>query len=83
MRFPGILCEGNGVYGTQEPFGCGHFLPNPPRERFYWDFPQTRKSQGAPWAPGWVAYCPFVSLWPIAGVGGMAAGLLFEGVGVA
>ena len=76
-RFPGIFCEGNGFYGTQEPFGCTNFPPNPPRERFYTDFPQTQKFQGAPWAPGWVAYCPFVGHWPIAGVGGMAASPLY------
>ena len=64
-RFPQIFCEGNGLYGTQEPFGCTNFPPNPPREGFYRDFPQTRKFQGGPWAPGWVAYCPFVGHWPI------------------
>ena len=36
------------------------FPPNPPRESFYRDFPQSRKSQGGPWAPGWVPYSPFV-----------------------
>ena len=65
MRFPGIFQEGNGLHGTQEPFGCTNFPPNPPREGFYRDFPRTRKFQGAPWAPGWVAYCPFVGHWPM------------------
>ena len=64
-RFPRCFCEGNGWYGTQEPFGCSNFPPNPPRERFCRDFPQTQKSRGAPWAPGWVAHCPFVGHWPI------------------
>ena len=53
-RFPWIFCEGKGLYGTQEPFGCTNFSLNPLRERFYKDFTQTRKSQGGPWAPGWV-----------------------------
>ena len=73
-RFDGIFQEGNGFYPTQEPFGCTNFPQDPPREGFYKDFPQTRKFQAAPRAPGWVAYCPFVGLWQIAGVGGMAAG---------
>ena len=75
-RFPRIFCEGNGLCGTQEPFGCGHFPPIPPMGGFSRDFPQIRKSSGPPWAPGWVAYWPFVGPWPIAGVGGMAAGPL-------
>ena len=48
-RFDRIFQEGNGFHGTQEPFGCTNFPPNPPRERFYRDFAQTRKSQGPPW----------------------------------
>ena len=67
-RFSQIFCEGNGLYGTQEPFGWANFPPNPSREGCYKDFPRTRKFQGAAWAPWWVAYCPFVGLWPIAGV---------------
>ena len=64
MRFPRIFCKGNGLYGTQEPFGCTNFPPIPPRGRFYKDFPQIQKSSGPPWAPGWVAYWPFVGHWP-------------------
>ena len=58
-RFPRIRCEGNGLYGTQEPFGCTNFPPNPPRGRFYNDFPQTQPKTGPPWALGGPAYCPF------------------------
>ena len=47
-RFPQIFCEGNGLYGTQEPSGCTNFPPIPPRGRFYKDFPQTRRSPGPP-----------------------------------
>ena len=77
MSFPVIFCEGNGFYPTQEPFGCTNFPPNPPSEWFYRDFPRTQKFQGGPWAPGWVAYSPFVGPCAIAGVGGMAAGVLY------
>ena len=58
-RFPRIFCEGNGLCGTQEPFGCTKFPPIPPRGGFYKDFTQIRKYRGPPWAPWWVAYCPF------------------------
>ena len=59
-RIPRIFCEGNGLYGTQEPFGWTNFPPNPPRKLFYRDFPQIRKTLGPPWAPWWAAHCPFV-----------------------
>ena len=65
MRFPGICCEGNGLCGTQEPFGCTNFPPIPPRGGFYKDFPQIRKSSGPPWAPGWVARWPLKAWWTI------------------
>ena len=29
MGFGGNLCEGNGLYGTQEAFGQARFPPNP------------------------------------------------------
>ena len=35
MRFYRDLCEGNGLYGTQEAFGQGRFPPNPPRNLFF------------------------------------------------
>ena len=64
-RFPRIFCEGNGLCGTQEPFGCTNFPSIPPRGRLYKNFPQVRKSLWPPWAPGWVAYWSFVGHWPI------------------
>ena len=48
MRFHGDLCEGNGLYGTQEAFGQAHFLPNPTRKTFYKDFPISAKIIGHP-----------------------------------
>ena len=64
-RFDRIFQEGNGFHGTQEPFGCANFPPNPSREGFYTDFAQIRKSQGPPWPSMVPAYCPFVGQWPI------------------
>ena len=60
-RFTGICCEGNGFYGTQEPFGCARFPPNTSRQGFYRDFPQTRKFQGF----GPLGGLPIVPLWAI------------------
>ena len=51
-RFPWIFCEGNGLYGTQEPFGCTNFPPNPPSETLYKEFLQTQKILGPTWACG-------------------------------
>merc|ERR1712023_141392 len=66
-RVDRIFQEGNGFHGTQEPFGCANFPPNPPRERFYRDFAQPRKCQGAPWPSmvpcvvnPWYLGCPWV-----------------------
>ena len=77
MRFPRIFCEGNGLYGTQEPFGWTNFPPNPPRKLFCRDFPKPEKSQGPPWPSWWAAYCPFVGchcpLWALGPVWGPAA----------
>ena len=51
MRFRGDLCEGNGLYGTQEAFGQAHFPPNPTRKSMY-GFSPFPKETGPPWAPG-------------------------------
>ena len=61
-RFPRIFGEGNGFHGIQEPFGCTNFPPIPPREGFYRDFPQIRKSLGP---PGPLGGLPIVPLWAI------------------
>ena len=58
-RFDRIFQEGNGFHDTWEPFGCTNFPPNPPREVFYRDSPQTRKFQQAPLGAWWVPYWPF------------------------
>ena len=39
---------------------CTNFPPNPPKGRFYKDFPQTRKSQGGPLGPCEGCLLPFV-----------------------
>ena len=58
-RFPRIFHEGNVLYGTQEPFGCTDFPPNPPKGGFYRGFSQIRKPLGPP-GPLWglpIALC--------------------------
>ena len=57
-RFPGIFQEGKGFYGTQDPFGCTNFPPNPPRGRLYRDFPQIRKKLGTPGPLGGLPIVP-------------------------
>ena len=53
---------------------CGHFPLNPPRERFYRDFPQTQKTLGPlgplgglPIAPLWAAIVPWQAHGPVWG----------------
>ena len=55
------LCEGNGLYGTQEAFGQAHCPPNLTRKSIYGVFPISRKNAWAPLAlgPWWVPYWPF------------------------
>ena len=66
MTFPRICCEGNGLYGTQEPFGCTNFPPIPPRGRFYWIFPKSENPQGT---PGPLGGLPIVPLWAAIALG--------------
>ena len=71
--FYGDLCEGIGLYGAQKAFGQGRFPPNPTRKSFS-PLSRTSGPLRAPGPPWWIAYSLFVGLWPVAGVGGMAAG---------
>ena len=45
-RFPRIFREGNGFYGTQEPFGCTNYCLNPPGAGFTWIFHKAESSWG-------------------------------------
>ena len=48
MRYYGNLCEGIGLYGTQEAFGQARFPPNPLKKWLYRDFPHSRGLVGGP-----------------------------------
>ena len=65
MWIHGDLCEGNGLDGTQEAFGQGHFPPNHARKPFCRVFPISRKILGPPWAPGGFPIGPLKELLPI------------------
>ena len=64
MGFEGDLCEGNGLYGTQEAFGQARFPPNPLTKWFYRDFPISRKNPWAPWPSMVIPSAPLWG-WPI------------------
>ena len=58
--------------------GAPIFPQTLPGEGFTGISPKPENLKGAPWAPVWDPYSPFVGPWPIAGVGGMAAGPLYK-----
>ena len=57
VKFYGDLCEGIGLYGTQEAFGQAHFPPNLAGKAFCKVFPISRKKPWPPWAP-WIPLGP-------------------------
>ena len=65
MGFERDLSEGDGLYGTQEAFGQGHFPLNPARKSFCRDFPVSRKLPWAPLGPWCIPYWPFVGQWAL------------------
>ena len=62
MGFEGDLCEGIGLYGTQEAFGRAHFPPKPTRKWFPKDFPNFGKIGEGPPGPLCISYWPFEGL---------------------
>ena len=65
MGVHGDPCEGNGLYGTQEAFGQGRFLPSPTRKSFSRPSRISGPVRGPPWGSMVAPYCPFVGQWPI------------------
>ena len=58
------------------------FPPKPYQKILFPTFPDFGKVRGPPCPPWWIPYSPFVGPWPVAGVGGMAAGLFYYVIGI-
>ena len=70
----GISRDQNGLYGTQEAFGCDGSPPNPPKKWFLPTFPYFGEIGEGPPGPLYIPYWPLVAP---TGVGGMAEGLFY------